>query len=121
MSEHPTSEVSKPSKGGNFIINYFQESFQELKKVTWPTRNQAIRLTFIVIGFCIVFTAFVGILDIGFNQGYRQLVNYAEKVAPPAVVAPSAGVTGVGATSGQPVQVETTPVPVTPTTPTPQQ
>ena len=66
----------------NKVINYFQESYQELKKVTWPTRNQAIRLTMIVIGFCIVVAMVLGILDFGFNFGYRSLVNYADKVAP---------------------------------------
>ena len=70
----------------NPIINYFQESYEELRKVTWPTRNQAIRLTFIVIGFCIVFSIFVGILDFAFNAGYRQLVDFSEKVAPPSAV-----------------------------------
>ena len=68
----------------NPIINYFQESYEELKKVTWPTRNQAIKLTFIVIGFCIVLSLFVGVLDFGFNLGYRSLVDFSTKVAPPS-------------------------------------
>ena len=33
----------------NPLLNYFQESYEELKKVTWPTRNKAIRLTGIVL------------------------------------------------------------------------
>lgn len=76
MSEH--HETKK-----NPIINYFQESFEELKKVTWPTRNQAIKLTFIVIGFCIAFSLIVGVLDFAFNTGYRSLVNLSEKINPP--------------------------------------
>ena len=72
----------------NPIIRYFQESYDELMKVTWPTRNQAIKLTFIVIGFCIVLSAVVGVLDYGFNYGYRELVLYADKVAPQQVTAP---------------------------------
>ena len=66
----------------NPLIAYFRDSFEELKKVTWPTRNQAIRLTFIVIGFCIVFSLFVGVLDFAFNTGYRQLVDLSQKVNP---------------------------------------
>jgi|GEM_PF-805770 len=76
MSEH------KPESKKNPIIGYFQDSFEELKKVTWPTRNQAIRLTFIVIGFCIIFSLFVGILDLAFNTGYVAIVNYSEKINP---------------------------------------
>lgn len=81
MSEHQESKK-------NPIVNYFQESFEELKKVTWPTRNQAIRLTFIVIGFCVVFSFLVGVLDFAFNTGYRSLVNISEKINPPAVTNP---------------------------------
>ena len=66
----------------NPVVNYFQESFEELRKVTWPTRNQAIKLTFIVIGFCIVFALFIGVLDFGLNAGYRELVNFSNTVAP---------------------------------------
>jgi preprotein translocase SecE subunit len=82
MPEHHLEPKKEHKK--NRLIAYFQDSYEELKKVTWPTRNQAIRLTFIVIGFCIVMSAILGALDFGFNQGYIQLVNYSEKVAPPA-------------------------------------
>lgn len=76
---------SKESKGSkkNPIVNYFQESYEELKKVTWPTRNQAVKLTFIVIGFCIFFALIVGGLDFAFNTGYRSLVNFSNQFAPP--------------------------------------
>ncbi|GEM_PF-222738 len=73
------------------LLNYFQESFQELKKVTWPTRNQAIRLTAIVLGFCFVAAAVMGVLDLAFNQGYRLLVNYAGKVVPQTTPASNTG------------------------------
>lgn len=116
--------MSQSSK--NAVLGYFQESFQELKKVTWPTRHQAIRLTLIVLGFCLFAAVFLGVLDLAFNQGYKTLVDYAAKVAPPAVTAPAATdtsattpavptdavkVDGVQTESGAPVKV--TPVPVT--------
>lgn len=82
MSEH------KPESKKNPILGYFQDSYEELKKVTWPTRNQAVRLTFIVIGFCIALALIVGILDFAFNTGYRALVNFSDKVAPAPVTTP---------------------------------
>ena len=85
MSE---SKETKP----NPIVNYVQESFAELKKVTWPTRNQAIRLTFIVIGFCIAAALVVGFLDFAFNTGYRSLVTLSEKVAPVQTTTPATSV-----------------------------
>lgn len=106
--------ASKESKK-NPVINYFQESYEELKKVTWPTRNQAVKLTFIVIGFCILFALIVGGLDFAFNTGYRSLVNYSNQFAPPATP-----VTDV--TSGEPApSVDLSNIKVTPdTTPAPE-
>jgi len=112
MSE---SNEPKPSKG-NPILNYFQESFEELKKVTWPTRNQAIKLTFIVIGFCIVLALFVGVLDFVFNAGYRSLVDYSAKIAPPAVTNP---VTNQVATGEPTSKVDLSKIKITPSTSTP--
>jgi preprotein translocase SecE subunit len=70
----------------NAVINYFQQSVQELKKVTWPTRNQSIRLTLIVLGFCVVAAVVLGVVDLGFNQGYRFLVDTGTKLTPPALI-----------------------------------
>jgi preprotein translocase subunit SecE len=81
--------MSEPKESKkNPLINYFQESYEELKKVTWPTRNQAIKLTFIVIGFCIVLSFLVGVLDFAFNEGYRSLVDLSQKISPPAATNP---------------------------------
>lgn len=80
----------------NALVNYFQASLEELRKVTWPTRNQAVRLTFLVLGFCMVVAVLLGVLDFVFGIGYRSLlnlgperalpVNYEEEVPADAVV-----------------------------------
>jgi preprotein translocase subunit SecE len=43
----------------------------ELKKAVWPTRQEVIRLTLIVIAISIA----VGLLLGGFDYGFTQLVN----------------------------------------------
>jgi preprotein translocase subunit SecE len=43
------------------------ESRQEFKRVNWPTRQETIRLTLIVIGISLLFAAFLGILDMVFT------------------------------------------------------
>ncbi|MBN1312269.1 MAG: preprotein translocase subunit SecE [Anaerolineae bacterium] len=53
----------KGSKSRNAILRYFQETGDELRKVAWPTREQAIRLTVIVLGSTIATAMFFGILD----------------------------------------------------------
>ncbi len=53
------------------ITTYVRESLQELRQVRWPTQQQAIRLTVIVIGFIIVASLFFGIVDLGFSEIIR--------------------------------------------------
>lgn len=57
----------------NPVLKYFVESFHELRKVTWPTRNQAIILTGVVLAFTAVMAVVVGGLDYLFTAGYNAL------------------------------------------------
>ena len=71
------------------LRGYFLDSWQELKKVSWPTKNTAIRLTFLVLGFCLVTALILGVLDFGFGLGHKALLNLApakEFVPPPVQV-----------------------------------
>ncbi len=56
------------------IINYFQGSVEELRQVTWPTQQQAIRLTGITIVFIIVSASFFGVVDSIFTQVLRLTI-----------------------------------------------
>ncbi len=42
---------------------YIRESIEELRHVRWPTRQQAVRLSIIVIGFTIICAALFGLVD----------------------------------------------------------
>ena len=48
---------------GHNIQRFFQETIGELRKVSWPTRREAFRLTWIVIGVIILMAAILGGLD----------------------------------------------------------
>ena len=45
------------------IIAFFQESFAELKKVTWPTRDETIASTKVVLVSTILIAAMLGLVD----------------------------------------------------------
>jgi len=45
------------------IQKFFQETIGELRKVSWPTRREAIRLTWIVIGVILLMAIILGGLD----------------------------------------------------------
>ncbi|MFC1599820.1 preprotein translocase subunit SecE [Patescibacteria group bacterium] len=59
------------------LFGYFTDSWQELKKVTWPTKNQAIKLTGIVLGFCFVSAVVLGLVDGIFSYVYKLLLTLA--------------------------------------------
>ncbi len=46
---------------------YFNESWAELKKVTWPTRETVIRLTLLVIAVSVLVGIYIAVLDRFFN------------------------------------------------------
>ena len=43
---------------------FVQETIAELKKVTWPTRGETIRLTAVVIVISLIIGLYLGIIDI---------------------------------------------------------
>ena len=45
------------------VIDYFKDTRGELRKVAWPTRDQATKLTLIVLAVTIVMALFLGALD----------------------------------------------------------
>jgi len=47
----------------NAITKYINEAITELHQVRWPTRQQAVRLSIIVIGFTAVVSVAFGALD----------------------------------------------------------
>jgi len=44
------------------------ETIGELRKVVWPTRREAMRLSFLVLIVCLVVGIFLGALDYGFAE-----------------------------------------------------
>jgi preprotein translocase SecE subunit len=46
---------------------YLVESWAELKKVAWPTRETVIRLTLLVVGVSIAIGIYIYVLDRVFN------------------------------------------------------
>lgn len=47
------------------IKNYIKESVGELKKVSWPKKDEVVSSTWIVILFIIIFAIILGLIDFG--------------------------------------------------------
>lgn len=49
---------------------------EELKKVTWPSREETIRLTLIVVGMSLIIGLYIGIIDILLTKGLEVLTRF---------------------------------------------
>ncbi len=47
----------------NRLARFWRETMAELRKVVWPTREQAVNLTIIVIATVVAMSAFLGAVD----------------------------------------------------------
>ncbi|MFA7653822.1 MAG: preprotein translocase subunit SecE [Candidatus Magasanikbacteria bacterium] len=56
------------------IKNYFVGSYEEMKKVNWPTKSQTTNYSLLVIGMVIGMAIFFSVLDYIFNLGIEQLI-----------------------------------------------
>ena len=62
-------------KGNIFkrIVRFFKDVKAELKKVTWPTKKQAIKNTIVVLIFLVVIGLLVFLLDLLFQGVFGKL------------------------------------------------
>jgi preprotein translocase SecE subunit len=56
------------------LRRYLVESWAELKKVAWPTRETVIRLTLLVLGVSVAIGVYIYVLDRIFNTLVDQVI-----------------------------------------------
>jgi preprotein translocase subunit SecE len=63
--------MGKFSEAKQYVI----ESKGELKKVTWPSRQQAISATWVVIILSVLMAIFLGLVDLGLSKLVKFVLN----------------------------------------------
>lgn len=58
------------------ITEYFKEIRAELKHVVWPSKNQTIFYTLIVIVLSILVAYFLGVFDFIFSKGLEKIISF---------------------------------------------
>ena len=69
------AEEVKKAGLGTRIKKYFKECKAEVKKVTWPTKDQHVHNTGIIIVFVAIVTVILSLLDVGFTKLFSLLTN----------------------------------------------
>ena len=55
----------------NKLTNYFKDTRSEMKHVSWPTQNQTVNFTIMVLGISIFTGLLLGLFDIIFQLGLK--------------------------------------------------
>lgn len=58
----------------NAIVRFFRETAGELRKVSWPTREEATRLTIMVLVVLAFTSALLGVLDALFARMFAYII-----------------------------------------------
>lgn len=72
------SNISTKTKKKPFFARmkkYFKDTKSELKKVTWPTKEQLKHNTFVIISFIIMVGIFLFVFDIAFSWLFSLVTN----------------------------------------------
>lgn len=69
------AKAKKPSLAAR-TSKWFRELKGELKKIVWPTRQQTINNTAVVIATIFLVGIFIWVLDAIFNFGLQTLISY---------------------------------------------
>lgn len=56
------------------ISKFFADVKGEFKKVTWPSREQTMKQTGVVLVITMVTSVFLGVVDYGLNQIVKQVI-----------------------------------------------
>lgn len=68
------ADQPKSAKSSNPVIRYFQDTRDELRKVKWPTQDEAIRLSLIVLSTMTVSVIALGGFDFAIQNLLRPLL-----------------------------------------------
>ena len=74
MSKTSLQQQVQP-KQDNVLVRYFKETRAEIRKVSWPTREEATNLTLIVLGVTVAMAIFLGAVDYVFATLIRLIVS----------------------------------------------
>ena len=59
------------------LLNYFKDSVNELKLVTWPKQEDTMRLTITTIIFVLTIALILGVVDFSLTKAYQWFLTLA--------------------------------------------
>jgi preprotein translocase subunit SecE len=56
------------------VARFFRDTYDELRKVVWPTPAELYRYTLVVVVTVVVLSSFIGLVDLGVGEIARRYV-----------------------------------------------
>jgi len=73
MTNYAKKASTKPAPAKKSRFSFFPEVVAELRKAHWPTRQETLRLSIIVLIVCAIIGGILGALDLGFTRLFLLL------------------------------------------------
>ena len=69
-----STEARKRTNPVVWLLNYFRESREEMRKITWPSKQDTMKYSIVVIGLCLILAFFFAGLDFVLSFGLQKLL-----------------------------------------------
>ena len=73
-AKKPAKKNDAKKNGRRGPIRYIKDVWQELKKVTWPTRKELVKAVLAVLAFVAAFTLVIWLMDLALTPVFKWLV-----------------------------------------------
>jgi len=73
MTTHTKKASTKSAPAKKSRFSFFPEVIAELRKAHWPTRQEALRLSIMVLVVCAIVGGILGALDLAFTKLFLLL------------------------------------------------
>ncbi len=67
--------IEKVQDGVRRLTEFFRESWQELKKVHWPSRKETYAATLVVIIVVVLISVYLALVDLGLTKAIQAIVD----------------------------------------------
>jgi preprotein translocase subunit SecE len=67
--------IEKVQDAVRHLSQFFQESWQELKKVHWPSRKETYAATLVVIILVVLISVYLALVDLGLTKAIQAIVD----------------------------------------------
>ncbi|HUK42141.1 MAG TPA: preprotein translocase subunit SecE [Candidatus Acidoferrales bacterium] len=67
--------MQKAQDGIRHATEFFEESWQELKKVHWPSRKETYAATVVVILVVVLISIYLALVDLGLTKAIQAIID----------------------------------------------